>query len=135
MPLDMVVNGLGFNLSLNKINQDASVPDAQIPGISDSVNFTAYYENETFQTRVTYESTDSTETFGGWSPLFADKREQIDLSASYKLPSIGNVDWTLTFDAYNLTNEPIRSYFESDGNTFDIRYPGATYTVGIRGAF
>lgn len=135
MPLDMVIEGLGFNASMNNINQDASDADAEIPGISDSINFTAYYENNTFQTRVTYINTEKTETFGGWSPLYAAERKQIDLSASYNLPTMGDVNLTLTFDAYNLTNEPIHSYFQEDGNTFDIRYPGATYTVGVRGSF
>lgn len=135
MPLDMWLPGLGFNTSMNKIDQDASDPDAEITGISDTINFTAYYENEHFQTRITYTGSEETEAGGGWSPLLGAPRKQIDLSASYNLPLLQAYNLTLTFDAYNLTNEPLHSYFESDGNTFDIRYPGATYTFGIRGSF
>lgn len=134
-PLDMLLEGLGFNASMNKIDQDASDEDAEITGVGDSFNFTAYYEYSGFQTRVTYTKTDETETNVGWSPTRSAARDQIDLSASYDLPPVGDVNLTLTFDAYNLTNEPLRDFFESDGNTFNIRYPGATYTIGVRGSY
>jgi hypothetical protein len=49
-----------------------------------------------------------------------------------EIPGISD---SVNFDAYNLTNEPLHDYFESDGNTFNIRYPGATYTIGVRGSF
>lgn len=135
MPLDMIVNGLGFNASMNNIHQKATDEDAEIPGISDSKNITLYYENDSFQTRITYNSLEETEDFGGWSPLLSAPREQIDFSASYNLPVLQDYNLALTFDAYNLTNEPLHSYFESDRNTFNIRYPGATFTFGIRGSF
>lgn len=135
MPLDFLVQGLGFNASMNKIDQDASDPDGEIFGISDTTNFTAYYENFGFQTRVTYTLQEGTETGGGWSPLLADDRAQLDLSASYDLPMFSDYNVTVSLDAYNLTNEPMRSVFESDGNTFNLRYPGATYTLGIRASF
>jgi hypothetical protein len=120
---------------MNTINQDAADEDAEITGVGDSINFTAYYENDVFQTRITYTSTDETETNVGWSPTRSAARDQIDLAASYDLPPMGDVELTLTFDAYNITNEPLRDFFKSDGNTFNIRYPGATYTVGVRGSY
>lgn len=134
-PLDMFLDGLGFNASLNKINQDASDPDAEITGVGDSFNFTAYYEQSGFQGRITYTKTDKTETNLSSDPTQSAPREQIDLSASYDLPQMGDVNLTLTFDAYNVTNEPLRDIFESDGNTYNIRYPGATYTIGVRGSY
>ncbi len=134
-PLDMWVEGLGFNTSMNKIDQNASDPDGEIFGLADSFNFTAYYENEMFQTRLTYTRTDEAEAGGGWSPLMAPERTQVDFSASYNLPVLEDYNLTLTFDAYNLTNEPLHTVFESDANTFNIFYPGATYTFGIRGSF
>ncbi|TVZ37911.1 TonB-dependent receptor [Alteromonadaceae bacterium 2753L.S.0a.02] len=134
MPLDMLVQGLGFNASMNKIHQNPSDEEGEIFGISDSANITAYYENFGVQTRLTYTMQEGTETGGGWSPLMADDRTQIDWTISYDLP-IDAVKLTVTLDAYNITNEPLRSTFESDGNTFNVRYPGATYTLGVRGSF
>ncbi len=134
-PLDIVVEGLGFNASMNKIDQNPSDEDGEIFGLADSFNFTAYYENDAFQTRVTYTKTDEGEAGGGWSPVMAPSRTQVDFSASYNLPVLEDYNLTLTFDAYNLTNEPLHTVFESDGNTFNIYYPGATYTFGIRGSF
>ena len=134
-PLDMLVEGLGFNTSFNKISQKAQTADAEVPGISDSMNFTAYYENDSFQAHITYTKTEKNQSYVGWSPTNTAARDQLDLSASYNLPSMGGLDWTLTFDAYNLTNSPLRDVFESDGNTFNIYYPGATYTFGINGSF
>jgi len=52
-PLDFIIEGLGFNASANKINDD-SPEGAEITGISDSHNVTIYYENEDFQTHITY---------------------------------------------------------------------------------
>lgn len=135
MPLDFLVEGLGFNASMNKIDQDASDPDGEIFGISDTTNFTAYYENTLFQTRITYTLQEGSEVGGGWSPLLGEDRQQLDLSASYELPVLTEYNLSLSLDAYNLTNEPMQSVFESDGNTFSIHYPGATFTLGLRARF
>lgn len=135
MPLDWIFEGLGFDTSINKISQSSSDDDAQISGISDTFNFTGYYENAGFQTRITYSNRAATEASGGWAPIRAAERSQIDLAASYNLPMLQDYNMTLTFDAYNITNEPILRAFVSDGNTFNAYYPGSTYTVGIRGSF
>lgn len=55
MPLDFLVEGLGFNASVTKINQEAEDEASIITGISDwTYNWTGYYETELFQARVTY---------------------------------------------------------------------------------
>src|SRR5690606_6809853 len=51
-PLDFILEGLGFNASANKISQ-ASDDGTLITGVADSRNMTLFYENPTFQTRVT----------------------------------------------------------------------------------
>lgn len=142
-PLDNWVEGLGFNASVTKINQYAESTDAEITGISPwSYNFTGYYENDTFQARVTYYHQDDAIASGpqGYNNdplplrrLVTIARSQIDLAASYRLPT--DMDLVLTFDAYNLTNEPVGNWFEYEGTPYDIYYPGATYTFGLRGSF
>lgn len=135
-PLDFILDGLGFNASANKINDD-SPEGAEITGISDSYNVTLYYEMEDFQTRLTYYNQDGAMQFDSWgSPVKGKDRAQVDLAASYNLPILTDYGLTLTFDAYNLTNEPLSSYIEDDqSQSFNVYYPGVTYNLGIRGSF
>lgn len=51
------------------------------------------------------------------------------------LPYFSDYGLTLTFDGYDITNEPVRNLFEHDDLTYDVFYPGATYTIGVRAAF
>jgi TonB-dependent receptor len=144
-PLDNWVNGLGFNVSVTKINQSSDNTDANVLGISPwSYNFVTYYENESFQIRATYFHQDDAIASGPTDsnydgdplPLRRLKtiaRSQVDLSASYRLPT--DSDLVVTFDAYNLTNEPVGNWYEYEGTVNDIYYPGATYTFGLRGSF
>lgn len=136
-PLDFWLEGLGFNMSANKINDESENEADEIPGISDSYNFTAYYENEDFQTRLTYYHQDGAGGFESWgSPVIGRDRTQVDFSATYNLPFLQEYNLTLTFDAYNLTNEPITSTIEEDETqTFNAYFPGATYALGIRASF
>ncbi|QJR82833.1 TonB-dependent receptor [Alteromonas pelagimontana] len=135
MPLDFIVEGMGFNASATTIKQDASDEEAIITGISEwSYNATAFYENEAFQTRLTlYHQDGAASYYSQGKEVFSFDRTQVDLSASYQLPV--SYDMTVTFDAYNLTNEPVGNWHEYSGIAFDAFYPGTTYTLGLRGAF
>jgi hypothetical protein len=145
-PLDFLVEGLGFNASATTIDQQADDPASIITGISDwTYNWTGYYENESFQVRLTYyhqdgavasgyQGYDGTNGFPARRIISAD-RSQIDFSASYLLPWFDDLNLSLTLDGYNVTNEPVRNLFEHSDLTYDIFYPGATYTIGVRGQF
>ena len=119
-----------------QINDD-SPEGAEITGISDSYNATLYYEMEGFQTRLTYYNQDGAMQFDSWGAAVKGKdRAQVDLAASYNLPVLTDYNLTVTFDAYNLTNEPLASYLEDDkSQSFNVYYPGVTYNLGIRGSF
>jgi TonB-dependent receptor len=144
-PLDNLVNGLGFNVSVTKINQSSASPDSNVLGISPwSYNIVGYYENDAFQLRLTYFHQDDAVASGptdsnyDGDPLPLRRaidiaRSQVDLSASYRLPT--EMDLVVTFDGYNLTNEPVGQWYEYTGTVNQIYYPGATYTLGLRGSF
>jgi hypothetical protein len=68
---------------------------------------------------------------------YALARSQVDLSASYTLPfTLGDDgEAVLTFDAYNLTNEPVGSWYGYEGVAESYYNPGVTYTLGISGKF
>ncbi|HEY7886201.1 MAG TPA: TonB-dependent receptor, partial [Cellvibrionaceae bacterium] len=135
-PLDFLVDGLGFNASANKLNQ-SSDDGTFINGVADSRSFTAYYENDTFQTRLTIYRQDGTDIGNIWgtTPFKSRARTQVDLTASYLLPIFSDYNLTLTFDAYNLTNEPMSTWLEDSSQTFNAYFPGTTYTFGVRAAF
>lgn len=137
MPLDFFVEGLGFDTSATHITQDASDEDAIVTGISDwTYNITAYYETERFQGRLTYFHQDgSVSGYTQGLEIISMDRSQVDFSTSYRLPVLEEQNLTVTFDAYNLTDEPVGSWHEVKGITFDAFYPGATYTLGVRGSF
>jgi len=137
MPLDFIVEGLGFDTSATHINQSASDEDAIVTGISDwTYNFTAFYETDRLQARMTYYHQDG--SVSGYTNGFELKsmdRSQVDFSGSYRLPVLEEQNLTITFDAYNITDEPVGTWHQYEGITFDAFYPGATYTFGIRGSF
>lgn len=146
MPLDFVTEGLGFNASVTKINQEADDEAAIITGISDwTYSWTGYFENELLQTRLTYYHQDGaiSSGFQGYDGssgfparrIRSDDRSQLDFAASMSLPYFSDYELTLTLDGYNITNEPVRNLFEHDDLTYDVFYPGATYTLGLRGIF
>lgn len=148
MPLDFLVEGLGFNASATKIDQDADDEASIITGISDwSYNWTGYFENDLLSARVTYYHQDGAilTGFQGYDGsdgfparrIRSDDRTQVDFSIGVNLPYFrdNGANLTVTLDGYNITNEPVRSLFEHGDLTYNIFYPGATYTLGLRGSF
>jgi len=134
-PLDMWVEGLGFNASYTTIDAENEKGD-EIPGISDSYNVTAYYENEGLQARLTYYYQEGSYAFESSEADVNDRdRAQVDFAASYLL-DLGGQEVTFTFDAYNLTNESLSNYLEGDDNqTYNAYYPGVVYTFGLHTSF
>src|SRR5690606_4956900 len=146
MPLDFLVEGLGFIASVTKINQHADDEASIITGISDwTYGWPGCFEHGRIQARVTYYPQDGALASGfqgydgsGGFParrIRSDDRTQVDFSIGYNLPFFDDINLTLTLDGYNITNEPVRSLFEHADLTHDIFYPGATYTLGLRGTF
>jgi TonB-dependent receptor len=148
-PLDFIVDGLGFDASATHIEQNSSNRLAEVTGLSDwAYNFTGFYENEDLSVRVTYYHQDMAKASGfldsnyDGDPLparfrYALARSQVDLSASYNLPfAVGSDgEMVVTFDAYNLTNEPVGNWYGYEGVAESYYNPGVTYTVGISGKF
>ncbi len=100
-------------------------------GLSDSANFSVFYENDKIAARVLYNWRD--EFFNGGvnlgSPVFTEAYSQIDANFSWHI----NESWTLFAEGYNLTNETQRTYARYPemflrGNQWGARYAiGASY--------
>jgi TonB-dependent receptor len=145
-PLDFLTNGgltkgLGFSTNYTNVAQRAVPPTSPALGIARyTYNLTGYYERFGGSLRVSYTyqagSVASGPNQNGIAPaaIYNDPRGQLDLSAAYtfaKLPSQPQ----LTLDVTNITQEPIRTYFEFHNATYTYYQPGYNIIFGFRGTF
>lgn len=136
-PLDFLVKGLGFSANYTHLDDGHDGTAAQLS--PQTVNGTAYYENDLFSVRASYVWFDERIVAGAPQnglnlPLIAEARGQVDLSASYNTAWFGR-EGQLTFEATNVTNEPFRTLFGYDNAPYSHFNPGATYHFGWRGKF
>ena len=100
-------------------------------GLSDSANFSVFYENQHISTRVSYNWRDEFYNGGvnNGSPVFTEEYAQLDANLSWFVAD----HWTVFFEGYNLTNEVQRTYARYPemflrGNQWGARYSiGASY--------
>ena len=94
-------------------------------GLSDSANFSVFYENDTFAARVLYNWRD--EFFNGGvnqgSPVFTEAYAQVDANVTWYASDA----WTVSLEGYNLTGETQRTYARYPemflrGNQWGARY-------------
>ncbi len=129
----------GFGLVANATLVDGDVDvDREVAGeffalggLSDSANFSVFYENDHISTRVSYNWRD--EFFNGGvnngSPVFTEAYSQVDANLNWFISD----NWTVFVEGYNLTNETQRTYARYPemflrGNQWGARYSiGATY--------
>jgi hypothetical protein len=107
MSLDFLIEGVGFDTSAAHINHDASVEDAIVTGISDWSTTSQPSMEMTGYPRLTcYHQDGSVEDCNNGFEIKSMDRSQVDFSGSYRLPVLEEQNLMLTFDAYNLTDEP-----------------------------
>jgi len=138
-PLDIVLNGLGFQANYTHISQK-SAGDASVTGISpNTYNMTGYWEDEAWSVRVTYFHAD-----GGISQAAPQNslplamrygaQNRVDMSVSYLLPYF-NHQQRLTLDAFNLTDETQRSTIGYSNMPYNDFAPGYSLMLGLHGSF
>ena len=142
-PLDMIIEGLGFNANFTKIDQkgEGQGAPAQAIGVSpQTYNFTGYWENYGASLRLSYTWYDAQVISGpnqngiSFAQLKADERGQWDLSAGYQFEGV-LTEPMLTLNISNLTGEPLRTTYQYDNAAFTFYDPGYTATLGVRGSF
>lgn len=124
-------NGFGFysNYTYNDTNKaDVDVDGAKIgeSGLIGSAdyqfNFSAYYENQDFSVRASYNLRgDTLLGIANGMEVFADKYDQIDINASYNITE----NLVATASVINLTEEESFSHI---GDDTDARYRSNAYT-------
>lgn len=142
-PLDMVLQGFGFNANYTHIYQrgEGQGSPAKALGVSpETYNFTAYWENYGASLRLTYVWNDAQISSGPnqngvlGAELKTDARGQLDLAASYDFADIlGKPQVSLNIS--NLTDEPLRMAFAYDSASYSYFKLGVTATLGVKASF
>jgi TonB-dependent receptor len=132
--------GSGFGVQANatvvggdvNANSDIINQSFALPGLSDSANFSVFFENERFSTRLAYNWRDKFlsgfDQYG--APVFNEKYQQLDFNATW----YARKSLAVFFEAFNLTKEVQRVYVRYPeqflrGNDYGTRYNiGARYT-------
>lgn len=105
--------------------------DFALPGLSDSANLVAFYEQDNYQIRIAYNWRDDFLLQGGIEPLFTEAYSQIDLSASYDI----NESLSIFIEGINVTDETTRRHQRFSNQIRDYEEYGPRYNFGIRGKF
>jgi TonB-dependent receptor len=145
-PLDVLLKGAGFSLNYTHINQESNgglpgAPSSAVTGLSPyTYNLTAFYENYGFSGRLVYSVRDAYVDFLGnnenniQGDNFAQKREYLDASFSYKLPMQTNL--SVSLEVQNILNEQLLTYFRDDPLTPRASFaPGRQLLLGVVGSF
>ncbi len=142
LPLGMVHPALeGFGINANYTMLDSSLAGESdlgiktpMPGLADKVyNFTAYFENDRFDARVSYNHKSAYVESIGYNlyPIWRDAYGQVDVSIGYRINDVVK----LTLKGINLTDEATTGY------TMDPAFPtmyelsGRRISLGIRADF
>lgn len=140
-PLPMVLEGLGYAITLTHVDQeqDGSGAQAFATEVSENTsNFTTYYENDRLSLRLSYVWYD--EQFGSGlnqddiaiAQRFIDARGQWDFSASYDLGRLPTSP-KITLNVINFGSDPQREIFIADNAAYRYYDPGYTVILGFRG--
>ncbi|WP_339725875.1 TonB-dependent receptor [uncultured Paraglaciecola sp.] len=122
-----------FNYTIIDIDGEINGNEAALTGVSEkNYNAVAFYENDDFSVRLAYNWRDEYQlaaggTFSG-AARSVDARGQLDSSASYNI----NENLVLSFEAFNLTDEPLIEFEGNLNRQRRVDYDGKTFIVGAR---
>jgi len=109
--------------------------------ISDSANLIAFYEKDGFQIRLAYNWRDeflksfweNTTDANINNPVYTEAYRQLDLSASYDIPSVEGL--TVFLEGINITDEYTRTHGRASHQVLNVTQTGARYALGVRYSF
>tara|TARA_R110002153_G_scaffold6556_30_gene30206 strand:+ start:12707 stop:15784 length:3078 start_codon:yes stop_codon:yes gene_type:complete len=134
-------SGFGIFANYTMVDSDLEFDDGNrergqtpLTGLSDTANFVGFYETDDYQVRLAYNWRDA--FFNGiwgdpYGPIYTDEYSQLDLSASYNIDE----NFTISFEAINLTDEITRSYGRHESMTRRVQQTGPRYMLGARYTF
>lgn len=149
--LDGALDGIGFQAAFTFLDSEQTIPQlddrgeqvgtevTDIFGVSDtSYSLAAVYEREKFDARLAYVwrsdflNNNEAALFANPLGVYRDPQSSLDAQFSYNVTE----DFTLTFDATNLTGEVYQSrYGNSEYHTFGNWKISRTFALGARYSF
>ncbi len=112
---------------------DSIEQEFTLPGMSDSANFSVFYENEELTARVSYNWRD--QFYSGSdqhdSPVYTEEYFQIDANVSYSVTE----NFTVFAEALNITEEVQRSFVRYEEQLNRANQYGARFNIGARYVF
>ena len=130
--------GVQFNYIITEgdnIEADLYSLDEQfyIPGLADSGNFAAFYEDNKMTARIgiNYAAERPSGSANYFQPIFVEARTHVDANFSYNLDMGG----TVSLDILNVTDEPTRLYARNTNMSFLAQDHGVVYKLGYRFTF
>ncbi|MDA8946163.1 TonB-dependent receptor [Luminiphilus sp.] len=126
--------GLGFIANMTLADGSATYDNTNfesqfaLGGLSDTLNFVAFYDKYGLQARIAYNWRDGYYSGGDVKPSYQTEYEQIDATVSYEFAG-GLVAFV---EGINITNETFRSHARSTYQTYGVGQIGARYNVGFR---
>jgi iron complex outermembrane receptor protein len=142
----MLPLGFGYMLNGNIMHSNASfnpniyTNQFALPGVGNSVNAVAFYQQHGFQARVAVNwQASQFLAFGqqqnnsatGTEPTFLNSSTEVDFSSSYEITQ--NV--TAFFEALNLTDAQYVTHGRWDNQILDVIDYGRSFTLGVRAKF
>jgi len=130
--------GVQFNYIVTEgdnIEADLYSLDEQfyIPGLADSGNFAAFYEDNKMTARIgiNYAAERPSGSANYFQPIFVEARTHVNANFSYNLDMGG----TVSLDILNVTDEPTRLYARNTNMSFLAQDHGVAYKLGYRFTF
>ncbi|MBW8190904.1 TonB-dependent receptor [Neiella marina] len=108
-----------------------------LPGLSDSANFSVFYEKFGWQARLAYNwrdeflSATGQAEAGGPAPQFTEAYGQLDMSLSYEFDE----NLSVFFEGINILEEDMRIHGRYDEQLIRAQQNDARYAIGARYAF
>lgn len=132
-------NDTGFGFQANytivegDLDYDINKNEEQwvVPGMSDTANFVAFYENYGFQARIAYNWRDEYLQSAGRDPRFVEEYYQWDANVSYDV----NEHFSVFAEAINLTEEDQRVHGRSSYQVRSYAVGHSRYNIGARYVF
>jgi len=131
------LNGFGVTGNYTHINQSSAGSAAVAVGIAPNLyTLGGYYEAHGVSVHMNYTWTQSAvaaiapQNNVGLGNILGD-HGQLDLSANFT-PAFMNKAFQITFNAINITNEPLKTSFGYQNQPYSVYYPGPQYLLGFR---
>jgi TonB-dependent receptor len=138
--ISSALTGFGITANYTHIKQSSTGSAATAVGIAPNLyTLGGYYENGGISLHMNYTWTDDAivalapqNNVG--LPNIQGAHGQLDLSASYTPPFL-NKAFQITFNAINMTNAPLKTYYGYQSAPFSVYYPGRQFLLGARAHF